>query len=208
MNATGSAGNHFRIRTPGWHPDDDKKGSEQVFLNNIIQTGKGLDITSFPGGTLYIGGYGAVPKELPDSADAVEAQPREINAMVNLVKQYTKVPSDQELEILEPGRCYRPLAIPNHPIITKVDWSLLGIHSSTMITTQLKHPGSPSERPALSCPSTIGGIFVNTGHHSDGMTLSLGSGRVMSELLFGLPPSVNISGLGIEMISSPFKSLL
>jgi len=43
-----------------------------------------------------------------------------------------------------------------------------------------------------------GGLFLNTAHFDDGVTLSLGSGKVMSELLLGLPPSVDISGLGLS----------
>ena len=43
-----------------------------------------------------------------------------------------------------------------------------------------------------------GGLFLNTAHFDDGVTLSLGSGKIMSELLMGLPPSVDVSGLGLS----------
>ncbi|CAO2656103.1 Nn.00g049060.m01.CDS01 [Neocucurbitaria sp. VM-36] len=87
MNSTASAGNHFRVRTPGWKPCDDQKGSEQVFLQNDLPGGQGLDITSFLGGDLYVGGWGAIPEELPEFADAVKAQTTEIQRMATLAKQ-------------------------------------------------------------------------------------------------------------------------
>lgn len=104
----------------------------QVFFGNIIPTGATLDITSFLDGTLYVGGYGAAPEELPSSADAVKAQPDQIIAMKKLARTYLSIDPDEDLEVLHEGRCYRPLAVPNHPIITKVDWSLLGVSDSIL----------------------------------------------------------------------------
>ena len=75
MNSTTSAGNHFRIRTPNWKPEDDQRGSQQVFFQSEVPDRQGLDITSFPGGELYVGGWGAVPEELPELAEDVHAQP-------------------------------------------------------------------------------------------------------------------------------------
>ncbi|EUC45995.1 hypothetical protein COCMIDRAFT_65871, partial [Bipolaris oryzae ATCC 44560] len=169
MNSTASAGNHFRVRTPGWKAQDDKKGSEQVFLQNDVPGGQGLDITSFIGGELYVGGWGAIPEELPELAESVRAQPTEIQSMVSLAKQYIQVGEDEEFKIYDVGRCYRPLSTFEHPIITNVKWSLLGLENNT--TTENSEVNRAS--------STVGGLFLNTAHFSDGMTLSLGSGRVM-----------------------------
>lgn len=194
MNSTASAGNHFRVRTPGWKPEDDKKGSEQVFFQNDAPDGQGLDITSFLGGELYVGGWGAIPEELPELAESIHAQPSEIEKMKSLAKQYLRIDDGEELEIFAVGRCYRPLATFKHPIITKVDWDVLGMVKSSqevfLPSTQQEHDRNMQFGP--------GGLFLNTAHFSDGVTLSLGSGRVMSELLLGLPPSIDISGLGLS----------
>ncbi|KAF2261849.1 nucleotide-binding domain-containing protein [Lojkania enalia] len=198
LNSIASAGNHFRVRTPGWKPSDDEQGSKQVFLNNVTPNRKGLDITSFLGGSLYVGGFGAIPEELPEFAEFVKAQPSEIEEMVKLVKEYLKMNADDELEIFDEGRCYRPYATPNHPIITQVDWGLLGIDTSPNARPQEQHTDVLPNSSTKSCSFTVGGLFLNTAHNSDGMTLSLGSGKVMSELLLGLPPSVDISGLGLD----------
>ncbi|CAN9139305.1 unnamed protein product [Alternaria alternata] len=194
MNSTASAGNHFRIRTPGWKPEDDRKGSEQVFFQNDAPDGQGLDITSFLGGELYVGGWGAIPEELPERAESIQAQPSEIESMKALTKQYLRIPEDDELDIFAVGRCYRPLATFKHPIITKVDWNLLGKEKSS----QEELHSSKQTEDLQDYHHSQGGLYLNTAHFGDGVTLSLGSGKVMSELLLGLPPSIDISGLGLS----------
>ena len=194
MNSTASAGNHFRVREPGWKPEDDEKGSQQVFVQSEVPGRQGLDITSFPGGELYVGGWGATAEGLPELAEDVHAQPGEIEKMKVIVKGYLRVPEDEELKIFAEGRCYRPLAMFRHPIVTKVDWELLGMDDSSQDTPRLstQKDGDQGDRYGP------GGLFLNTAHVDDGVTISLGSGKVMSELLLGLPLSVDISGLGLS----------
>ncbi|KAF2121260.1 hypothetical protein BDV96DRAFT_667880 [Lophiotrema nucula] len=97
--------------------------------------------------------------------------------MVKLAKRYLKVDEEKELKIIEVGRCYRPLATPNHPIITKVDWNALAIDGAKAPDMQVQSPQAQLEKPD-SRPLTVGGLFLNTAHFSDGVTLSLGSGRI------------------------------
>jgi len=194
MNSTTSAGNHFRVRTPGWKPEDDQKGSQQVFFQSEVPGRQGLDITSFPGGELYVGGWGAAPEELPELAEDVHAQPGEIEGMKESVKGYLRVPEGEELDVFAVGRCYRPLAEFGHPIVTKVNWELLGMDNES----QDRPLSSEQEDGLQDNRFGLGGLFLNTAHFDDGVTLSLGSGKVMSELLLGLSPSVDISGLGLS----------
>ncbi|KAH8622751.1 hypothetical protein IG631_22500 [Alternaria alternata] len=194
MNSTASAGNHFRIRTPRWKPEDDRKGSVQVFLQDDAPDGQGLDITSFSGGELYVGGWGAIPEELPERAESIQAQPSEIESMKALTKQYLRIPEDEELEIFAVGRCYRPFANLRHPIITKVDWDLLGVEKGFRNVPR----SSNQIQVGLDCNHSKGGLYLNTGHFGDGVALSMGSGKITSELLLGLVPSIDVSGLGLS----------
>ncbi|OJD10867.1 hypothetical protein AJ78_08237 [Emergomyces pasteurianus Ep9510] len=192
MNSTNSAGNHVLVRNPRWKPADDENGVNQVFLNNVVNGPHRLDITSFLGGYLYIGGWGAKPERLPEFAEDVQSQPDEIEAMLKMSRQYLRMDDNEELEIVKAGRCYRPLAVPNIPTITKVNWEMLGdsklkLESEASVNSFKRH-GSP----------LVGGLYINTGHNSDGITLGPGSGKVMSELLLGLTPSVSISNFGLE----------
>ncbi|KAI4959202.1 hypothetical protein J4E86_002924 [Alternaria arbusti] len=195
MNSTASAGNHFRVRTPKWKPEDDEKGSEQVFFQSDVPGRQGLDITSSPGGELYVGGWGAAPEELPELAEDVHAQLGEIERMMEIVKGYLRVPEDDELEVFAVGRCYRPLATFGHPIVTRVDWELLGMDDNH------KEVGNLDDSRYNS-----GGLFLNTAHFDDGVTLSLGSGKVMSELLLdALSPT--IYHRQIEIADSPRRAV-
>ena len=140
-------------------------------------------------------GWSAVPEDLPDCVEAVKAQLEEIATMIALAKWYLNVDQEEELKVFDVGRCYRPLARPNHPIITRLDWESLGVKGTLASTWEGRRQRDDAEDSKV---SSIGGFFVNTAHFGDGVTLSLGSGKVMSELLLGLSTSVNLSGLGLE----------
>ncbi|EEH05249.1 conserved hypothetical protein [Histoplasma capsulatum G186AR] len=171
MDTMNSAGNHVLLRNPRWEPAHDKNGVGQVFLNNVVNSSNNLDITAFLGGYLYIGGWGAKPECLPEFAEGVHSQPDEIEEMLKVSRQYFHLEDNEELEIVKPGRCYRPLAIPNIPTITKVSWEMLGNpkFGSEAHCSSFKFNNSP----------VIGGLYLNTGHNSDGVTLGPGSGKVM-----------------------------
>lgn len=191
MNTTWAAGNHVRVRSSRW-TSPDSHDSTQVFLNNVLPDSKTMDITSFTDGSLNLGGWGAVPQPLPGSAYKVKPQQEEINTMVELARQYLHLELDDDLETFEAGRCYRPRASPNRPIITKVHWSLL--ENPGNIQGDKPYCGSDLKQKTL----VDGGLYINTGHGSDGITLALGSGKVMSELLLGRTPSVPVSAFDLK----------
>lgn len=137
-----------------------------------------LDISSFLGGTRYVGEYGAEPEELPELAVDVHPQPTVIEAMKKLTEKVLNVPAGKSLGIFDVGRCYRPFVTQCRPIIARVPKAKLFPASSDKEWDK-------------------GGVFLNVGHGSDGITLGPGSGKVMSELILGVEPSVNISGLGL-----------
>lgn len=190
MNTTWAAGNHVRVRSSRWAIPN-SHNSTQVFLNNVLPDSKTMDITSFSDSSLYLGGWGAVPQPLPGSVDRVNQQQEEIEAMVELARQYLHLESDEELDMFEAGRSYRPRASPNRQIITKVHWSLLG--SLGNIQGDKPYYGSQLEHKSL----VESGLYIDTGHDSDGITLALGSGKVMSELLLGRTPSVPVSAFDL-----------
>ena len=186
LNSTSAAGNHLQIRNPRWIPTDDKRRVDQVFLGGVLGNNVKLDFTSYLGGSIYVGGYGAEPQILPKSAESVRAQPSYVEDMKALASSFIDLPTGAALEILSTGRCYRPAAKPNRPIIAKVPMHELYPHAISRLDL---HPYYRSDK--------TGGLFVSTGHNSDGVTIAPGSGKVMAELLLGMEPSINISGLGL-----------
>ena len=188
MNPTETAGNHFRVKAPGWNPESEKyKKSVQVYYTNVTPDGSRFDVTSFTNGDLYIGGWGAIPERIPDLATSVHAQPEMIKAMIPATKRYVKVDPDKDLDYFDAGRCYRPTTAVGRPIITKVDWNLLAKTSSSKASPECSSKDS----------KVIGGLFINTGHGSSGVSQGPGSGKVVSDLVLGKTPSVDLSGLGL-----------
>lgn len=77
-----------------------------------------------------------------------------------------------DLEILRESLCFRPVVSRGTPIVSRVaDESLGG--------------------------GIKGNVFVASGHGPWGISLALGTGKVIAEMAQGLQPSADVSGLGI-----------
>ncbi|KKK20563.1 hypothetical protein ARAM_005015 [Aspergillus rambellii] len=82
-----------------------------------------------------------------------------------------------DLEILREGLCHRPVTERGVPLVTRLDDKLLGAGLKT---------------------AAKGGVFIAAGHGPWGISLSLGTGKVVADMIQGLKPAVDISGLGIQ----------
>lgn len=85
-----------------------------------------------------------------------------------------------DLEIVREGLCFRPVTSKGPPIVTRIDDKHLG---------GIKTRGSGD--------GGDGGVFLSAGHGPWGISKSLGTGLVMSELIEGQKPSANIRSLGL-----------
>lgn len=86
-----------------------------------------------------------------------------------------ETPNVDDLEILREGLCFRPVAERGVPFVGRVDDGALG---------GLK-------------TSKNGGVFVAAGHGPWGITLAPGTGKAVADLVRGVKPAVDISGLGV-----------
>ncbi|KAL8902944.1 MAG: hypothetical protein Q9207_004267 [Kuettlingeria erythrocarpa] len=82
------------------------------------------------------------------------------------------------LRVVNQGRSYRPANENQLPIIAGIPSSLLSAEAST--------GGEWS-------------VYINSGHGSYGVTLGMGSGKIMSQLVLGEEPSVNLSKMGVPL---------
>jgi len=82
-----------------------------------------------------------------------------------------------DLKIKREGLCFRPVSRSGSPIISKVPESTLGRGIEM---------------------ADSGGVYIASGHGPWGISLSLGTGSVMAEMLTGRKPSVNISRLMLK----------
>jgi glycine/D-amino acid oxidase-like deaminating enzyme len=92
---------------------------------------------------------------------------------------------EDSLEVLEKGRTYRPTIDRELPILTSISRG------------DLCGPRIPEEQSLSGqgdCAKS--GVWVCTGHGRYGITLGLGSGRLMSQLILGETPDLDVAALG------------
>lgn len=108
----------------------------------------------------------------------------EIDSLKDLVSTYLK-PLNNHLDLVQEGAAFLPRTENGLPMISKVRWDKL-MHGTC---NECRLP--PPERGLLdvSRPSTIRSVFVNGGQFLDGIILTTGSGKIMSEIIKGEKPS-------------------
>ncbi|KAF2835998.1 hypothetical protein M501DRAFT_1019216 [Patellaria atrata CBS 101060] len=114
-------------------------------------------------------------KRIATSPDDVKIDSKVIHESKSLTSDYIKYTPDKNLEIIASGRAYMPKTTTGIPIITELLWN--GIFGDAG-------------------PTHASGVFLNLGHHLDGFTLGLSSGKVMNELVFGQKTSVDVTPSG------------
>ncbi|EHY59242.1 hypothetical protein HRR83_001488 [Exophiala dermatitidis] len=92
--------------------------------------------------------------------------------------------NQDDLETIREALCLRPVTPTGKPFIGKVPEKYLG---------------------GVRCEQ--GGIWIACGHGPWGITLSLGTGLVMSEMLLGKKPSADVEGLQLSSVSGVRSSL-
>jgi glycine/D-amino acid oxidase-like deaminating enzyme len=146
-----------------------------------------------PTGVIYLAGVNSSSLALPDvatDAEPLDGPVEELKALarsfiatgpVGQNKDKNKIEDkdkDQDMEVVRTGLCFRPITSRGTPILARVDDAQLGDAISTR-------------------PGAEGGVFVATGHAFWGISLSLGTGKVMAEMMQGRKLSADISRLGL-----------
>ncbi|OQV03585.1 hypothetical protein CLAIMM_08608 [Cladophialophora immunda] len=128
---------------------------------------------------IWLGGLNDSSLPLPELASDVKAMidPESIKSLrkttvqlTGLAKEGDEVNQD-DLETVREGLCFRPVSQRGTPVIGKIPEHFLGLR-----------PGE-------------GGVWIASGHGPWGISLSLGTGFVMSEMISGEKPSADIRGL-------------
>lgn len=129
---------------------------------------------------IWVGGVNAPRLKLPQTADGAKAlfdekKAEELRNATVLLTGLSNEGDDlkvDDLQIIREGLCFRPVSETGVPIISKVPNKELG-HDIEM--------------------QEGGGVYVAAGHGPWGISLSLGTGRVMAEMLTGQELSADIS---------------
>jgi glycine/D-amino acid oxidase-like deaminating enzyme len=141
------------------------------------------EIFSRKGGEIYIAGLNDPKLTLPERATGaiiedeamVELKKVAIHLMGPVASDGDQI-TDNDLEITREALCFRPVAKRGTPIITRLSDIELGGNT--------KSPAG-------------GGVFIASGHGPWGISLSLGSGKVVAEMICGEETSADISQLGL-----------
>ncbi|KAF3939663.1 hypothetical protein ABW19_dt0204999 [Dactylella cylindrospora] len=137
-------------------------------------------------GEIYLAGLNSLDIPLPETATDVNEQEDEIRALITVAETMINagaVPgeldrSQDKLTVVKTGLCHRPVTPGGLPIIARVPDKLLGNLEAG--------------------DSNKGGVYISTGHGPWGISMSLGTGKVMAEMIMGEKTSVDVSQLGLQ----------
>lgn len=164
------------MRTPRWATEHEEKGCHAVFGGD--SNGFSPEIFSRIGGEIYIAGLNDASLKLPESASESKPDPEIVKNLMQTAKKMLGAPEmEDDLQVVREGLCFRPITKRGPPIVCRVPDQMLG---------EMSTRGGGD-----------GGVFVAAGHGPWGISQSLGTGKVMAELIDGQAPSVDIKGLSI-----------
>jgi glycine/D-amino acid oxidase-like deaminating enzyme len=165
------AGHSLVVRSPRWGKEHEGKGCHAVFTTD--EAGYSPEIFSRIGGEIYIAGLNSVSLPLPELA--TESRIDE-SSIAKLKMTAERLLGEEDLEVVRKGLCFRPVTKRGTPILARIDEKL----------------GSVGTRGTRE-----GGGFIAAGHGPWGIALSLGTGKVMSEMIEGKETSADVRRLGL-----------
>ncbi|KAM3421004.1 hypothetical protein BST61_g1430 [Cercospora zeina] len=166
------AGYSLVVRSPRWTAKQDATGCHAVFASACGAWSP--EIFSRMGEEIYIAGLNDPGLPLPDLPTDAKLDSKAIEE----VKRVTEDMIGDEFDVIREGLCFRPVTRSGNPILAKIPYRKLNAGLGA------------SEKPS-------GSVFVWAGHGPWGISLSLGTGKVMSEMLLEEELSCDVSGLGL-----------
>lgn len=170
------AGHSIVVESPRWTREHEEQGCHAVF--STLRSGFSPEIFSRIGGEIYVAGLNDPSLPLPRLATDAVVDPtciKELKSVAErlLGKDGTNI---SDLRTVREGLCFRPITRTGNPILSQIPNEKLGIGG-------------------LSTARGGGGVFIAAGHGPWGISHSLGTGLIMSELLQGKSASADISRL-------------
>lgn len=174
--------NEAHAKTPSPPPPNasDSKTSLQPPIAPIADTchaiftgdhaGYSPEIFSRNSGDIWLGGLNSSALPLPPVANGAAPDPEAIDTLLHTARALC----GHDVEVVRTGLCFRPVAPTGRPVLARM------------------HDADLGDGARVS-----GGVFVATGHGPWGISLSLGTGYVVSEMVLGRQPSVDVKALGM-----------
>lgn len=193
LDITPLAGYSLVLRSPRHTLDHEKEvlggRSHALFTTDSETYGFSPEIFTREGGEIYIAGLNP-PIQLPtrvedtrqlfNQAEMQELKDVSVRLMGALASGSTEsrdgTRSFDDLEVIREGLCFRPVGRRGVPTIGKIDDASLGGGTRTIAQ---------------------GGVYIAAGHGPWGISLALGTGKVVSEMIEGQRLSADVSGLAV-----------
>jgi glycine/D-amino acid oxidase-like deaminating enzyme len=184
------AGYSIVVRSPRYTlaHDEEYSGAHSVFCapgQHWKFAPEAISRTGREGQTeIYVAGLNSSTLPLPELAtdlnknEKARKELRQVTVQLSGASKEGADINEDDLEVVREGLCFRPVAPGGKPILCMVRDDKLGKDASR--------------------GSEDGGVFVAAGHGPWGISLSLGTGKVMSELILGEKTSARIDGLGMR----------
>lgn len=190
------AGYSLVVRSPRYATNSER--SHAIFTTHPESCGFCPEIFSRHGGEIYIAGLNSMDIPFPDQAEETrklmdQDEMNKLKAVTvrlmgkpagGLADSTDDVPNIDDLETVREGLCFRPVTNRGTPFISRLKDKSLGDGIKTGF-------GDGAQGRVR------GGVFVAAGHGPWGISLSLGTGKVVAEMVEGVPTSANVSRLAI-----------
>ncbi len=174
------AGHSLVLKSPRWDAGMAGNGCHAVFTTH--NEGFCPEMFSRVSGHIYFAGLNSSSLALPDAAAGKASPDRE--SLTQLLVAAREIVGSGEgadhrgggVEVVREGLCFRPVTPWGTPIVSRIGDRDLGAGVATR-------------------PGGGGGVFVAAGHGPWGIAMSLGTGKVLAELVQGRELSADIAGL-------------
>lgn len=173
---TSLAGHSLLMRSSAWKRPLEGEETAAVFSTDPM--GYFPEMFARVDGTIYLAGLNSSILPLP-AAGKGKAQPHaeSIDQLKATAEHLCGLSfASNEIEVVREALCFRPVTPKGVPIIARVPDARLG-----------ERAGSGS----------VGGVFVAAGHGPWGISLSLGTGKVLGEMVEGRKVSADVRELGL-----------
>lgn len=178
------AGYSLIVRSPRLAKELDRSGCHAIFTS--MRGGVSPELFSRIGGDaseseIYIAGLNDAGLPLPELASDAKIEKDSNAELHHITQKLLGKPGAEasDLEILKEGLCFRPVTRTGVPILAKIPDEKLG--NGVKVKS-----------------GEDGDVFIAAGHGPWGISHSLGTGKVMAEMLQGQKTSADVRRLGLQ----------
>lgn len=171
---TSLAGHSLVVRRPTAVKDDNNAASSYSLICKLGELER--VVFSRENGEIYLAGVNSTTIPLPELATGATPEAASMGVLKKVAQDL--IASETDLEVVREGLCFRPMTSRRTPIITRIKDEDLGSGVTTRVGEE-------------------GGVFVATGHGQWGISLGLGTGKVVAEMMQGRKVSADVGSLGL-----------